>query len=485
MSIYPYLGTNVDPTNVNEVHYRGLLEEGETLMALFDGVLIDERGRRIGGVSLTDFVALTDQRLITWARGFFNDTVDGFYWKDVDVVESKTWDPLHGRVIVAFRLVQSAPRPRRISIKGFKTSGGAQNQEGERILINTFDYMPAADVPVLTDMIGWIGDQVVSGITGEELLAAFADTFPLPDIDTSMPQPEPASQPQPSALESRSSSKKSWWAFGGKQGDEDRTDLADNPDKLIAAYEVQRSGDEAGMQDLMASSSRMGPVPTALGQFGFYDVSRGMRLIFEGPRRVGTSLNRVNDMLVDTAELIEDLQDPKMRKRTISGLRFAMDMQEQQSGLLGAVAPVVRAMLGGSSNDESDSRQSSAGESGERSSVRRIQVRAAVRQREQSSQPDAGPDRASAQGDDVAESEQFSRREREVSGASAPSRPQTRRPVVTRRASTKGTVNGADQGEPDSTSSSGGSGDDVQSPAQEEGVEGNMAQQRRAGSDEK
>jgi len=86
MNIYPYLGANVDPVNVKELHYRGLLEEGETLMALFDGVLIDDRGRRIGGVSLTDFVALTDQRLITWARGFFNDTVDGFTWKDVDVV---------------------------------------------------------------------------------------------------------------------------------------------------------------------------------------------------------------------------------------------------------------------------------------------------------------------------------------------------------------------------------------------------------------
>ncbi len=387
MSIYPYLGTNVDPSHISEIHYRGLLEEGETLLALFDGVLIDERGRRIGGVSLTDFVVLTDQRLITWARGFFNDSVDGFPWKDVDVVESKTWDPLHGRVILAFRLIPVTPRQRRIAIKGMRPTNPSSGDQAERIIINTLDYMPAGDIPVLTDMVGWIGDQVVAGVSGDELLAAFADTFPLPDADPVVPPEmlDATADPSSSFQSKEDAQKRSWWSFGNKDGRQEE-DLVDSPDKLIAAYEVQRSGETTSplSQQSLFPTRNPGAVPTAFGQFGFYDVSRGMRLLFEGPRRVGTSLNRVNDVLVDTAELIEDLQDPKMRKRTISGLRFAMDMQDQPSGLLGAVAPVVRAVLG-SSNQEGGGggrRESGGEESGDRPSVRRIQVRASVRQRE-------------------------------------------------------------------------------------------------------
>jgi hypothetical protein len=71
MSFRPFLGANVNVASVDEFHFRGLIEEGETLLAIFDGVLLDENRRRIGGVSLCDFVALTDKRLITWARGFF------------------------------------------------------------------------------------------------------------------------------------------------------------------------------------------------------------------------------------------------------------------------------------------------------------------------------------------------------------------------------------------------------------------------------
>jgi len=275
-------------------------------------------------------------------------------------------------VVLAFRLLASTPRPRRITIKGFKASSGGNQSQEERVMVNVFDYMPAADVPVLTEMVGWIGDQVVAGVTGDDLFAAFADTFPLPEAETATPAP--VSTPQRPMLETSASKQGGWSLFGSKK-DQAKPEVADNPDSLIAAYELQRSG-ESGLQTPVSRPASA--VPTALGQFGFYDISRGMRLLFEGPKRVGTSLNRVNDVIVDTAELIEDLQDPRMRKRTISGLRFAMDMQEQQSGLLGAVAPVVRAVLGGSHHDQ----DSSADSTTERSSVRRIQVRAAVRQRD-------------------------------------------------------------------------------------------------------
>jgi hypothetical protein len=459
MSVSPYLGSNVDLVSVRELLYRGLLQEGETLLALFDGVLIDERGRRVGGVSLTDFIALTDQRLVTWARGFFNDTVDAFPWKDVDVVEARTWDPLHGSVSLAFRLQPSAPRPRRIAVKGYRQSHQPQ-ESGEQIVINSVDYMPASDVPVFTDMVGWIGDQVVAGITDEELFASFADTFDLPEVE---PEPkmepqqpqqpkyqEPAPEPQPE--------KRSWWGFGRKREQEEYempqqhqpNDLADAPDKLIAAYEMQRSGAPEGYEDFHSMPQRGSRgVPTALGRFGFYDVSRGMRLLFEGPRRMGGSINRVNDMLLDTAEVIEELHDPKARRRTLSGLRMAMDMQEQQSGLLGAVAPVVRAVLGSEDSGgegQSSSRGRGGGRQGGERAGRRIQVRASVRQR--NTEPETGPtmrmDQQSEQPDssDSDEEERYSSRREGNRVPVVNSKAKVRRQVVSRQTESTGESNG-------------------------------------------
>ncbi|NCC33628.1 MAG: hypothetical protein EOM24_16670, partial [Chloroflexia bacterium] len=63
MSTRPYLGINVNAASADELCYRGLLEEGEILLALFDGVLLDERRRRVGGLALSDFVALTERRV--------------------------------------------------------------------------------------------------------------------------------------------------------------------------------------------------------------------------------------------------------------------------------------------------------------------------------------------------------------------------------------------------------------------------------------
>ena len=157
MSIHPYLGTNVNLASAEELRQRGILEEDELLLALFDGILLDEKRRRIGGIALTDFVALTDRRLIMWARGFFNDTIDKFSWQDADVAKAETWDPWHGRVVMAFRLPAVAPRTRRISLRG----AVADRPQSERLIVNTLDYMPADDITPLSNMIGWIGDQTI------------------------------------------------------------------------------------------------------------------------------------------------------------------------------------------------------------------------------------------------------------------------------------------------------------------------------------
>lgn len=393
MGIHPYIGTNVSPMQVQELDYRGIVHQGETLFAIFDGILYDDKGKHIGGFSVSDFVVLTDQRVITWARGLFSDTVDGFPWKDVDVVEAKTWDPLHGSVSIAFRINRTAPsRQLRVAVKEPRTA--IRTEETERIFINKFDYIPAADVPVLEEMIAWIGDQVVDGITGESLLRAFADAF-------TFPANEPVALPQPSESSSYAPEpkppKRKWWSFGRKDYDEVPDELADNPGRLIAAYEMHRGGDTStpnykSMQSSAPSTpvtrgGSSGPlsqsttsVTSVIDRVGLYDFSRGVRLLLDAPKQFGEPINKIVN---DTAEMIGDLQDPEMRKRAAFGLQFAAN--SQQSGLLKLVAPVFQAVLGaGDSDSDSDSERDGEGNKGGKggrkrkikSSRRRIQVAA-------------------------------------------------------------------------------------------------------------
>jgi hypothetical protein len=367
MSIRPYLGSNVSPISVEELYHRGLLEEGETLLALFDGMLLDERGRRIGGLSLSDFVALTDQRLITWARGIFNDTVDGFAWKDVDVVDHESWDPFHARVRFAFRLPPVAPRTRRIAVKGSDpTAGGSE----ERVLINTLDYMPVDDAGAMAHMIGWIGDQAVKGMTGEELLTAFLEAFPPPE----QPDPMLAVPPSYEPLPQEEPAKRRWWQLSKKDKNQPLAS-ADNPESLISAYESERGGNPTLRIARSVSGVPSGPAMATSDQPTIYGFSRGLRLMLEVPRRLNRVVNRAQQVMDGATELMDGMQDPRVRRNAIAGLRHAIDQQQDQQGPLAPVAPVVRAVLRFSEPlDPPEATEESA-------SARRIQVRAAVRQR--------------------------------------------------------------------------------------------------------
>lgn len=371
MSIRPYLGSNVNPASVDEIRFRGLLNEDETLLALFDGVLLDQNGRRVGGLALSDFVILTDQRLITWARGFFNDTVDGFEWKDVDIAEAGTWDPFHGRVGLAFRLAPVAPRARRIALKGTEmVDPGSDGQ----VLINTLDFMPAEDVAPLARMVEWIGDQVVTGVQGEALLNAFAEQFPAPEQTGPTPffaAPPPA--PPPPAPPPQAPVRKRWWQLGAREEEVMPSGaLPDNPASLVAAYESQRSGRPVDPNRLPATVSGEPLLPE---QPSMYDVSRSLRLMLEAPRRLVRSLRRAGEIASGASELVSGMQDPRVRRNAIAGMRQAVEQHEQKKGPLTPVAPLARAVLAFSEPLENELPQQTPSES------RRIQVRASVRNR--------------------------------------------------------------------------------------------------------
>ncbi|EFO81054.1 hypothetical protein OSCT_1085 [Oscillochloris trichoides DG-6] len=372
------------PASADELRHRGILEEDETLLAIFDGVLLDENRRRIGGVALSDYVALTDKRLVTWARGLFNDTVDSFVWKDVDIARAETWDPWHGRVILAFRLPPIAPRSRRIVVKGISATGQA---EDERVITNTLDYMPAEDVTPLANMVAWVGDQVVSGVVGETLIRGFMDQFPAPDrpVQTNLfaPEPPPPPPPPPREVEKR---RKNWWqrAFG-----ESEEPLVPNSSNLINAYESRRSSQPAGSgtptyQPPLDAGSPMSPLPSMMEQPSVYEMSRSIQLFLEAPRRLMTGMRRASEMMSGATDLVSGLQSPQVRRTAMMGIYQAAAQQEMDKGPLAPVAPVLRAAV-----RLVEPLPDSEGAAGTTSASRRLQIKttAAAPRRSPPSQP--------------------------------------------------------------------------------------------------
>lgn len=378
MSIQPYLGVNVNAASVEELRYRGLLEEGEVLLALFDGILLDENRRRVGGLALTDFLALTDRRMITWARGFFNDTVDSFAWADVDVVDAETWDPWHGRVRLAFRLPAVAPRTRRIAVRG---STEAPGQE-ERVLLNTLDYVPVEDVTVLANMVAWIGDQIVQGVTGEPFVEAFAAEYPAVERQPPAPffQVQPDLPPPPVEQPPVEQPKKRWWQWGKAEEAVPALEPPTTPGNLIAAYESRRQGVPVGSgpQAGPLPQSPLGPIPTLPEQPNMYEVSRSLRLVLEVPRRLARGMRRAGEMMGGASELVSGMQDPQVRRNAMRGIYRAAAQQEAENGPLAPVGPVVRAAVRFSEPLEQEQADPAS---------RRIQVRSAVRR----SSPEAPP----------------------------------------------------------------------------------------------
>jgi hypothetical protein len=371
MSFQPYLGVNVSPASADELRHRGLIAKDEVLLALFDGVLLDENRRRVGGLALNDFVALTDQRLITWVRGFFSDSVDGFPWNDVDVIDYHTWDPFHGRVLLALRLPPVAPRQRRIAVGGAAVDPGSN----ERVLVNTFDYMPADDVVIMGKMVAWIGDQVVAGVTGEALVAAFSEQYPAVEHAPPAPfftvDPTPpfvADTPTDEVAPERPQRRRWWQADSAAAGA--GMQAPRSPGDLIAAYESQRPGGPApGMSPGLTAS---GPMPTMPEQPNMYEVSRSLRLMLEAPRKLARMFGRATEVVSGATEIVGGMQNPQVRRNAMRGLYYAAAQQEAQGGPFAPVAPVVRAAVRFSEPLEDDA--------GEQQPQRRIKI-APARQR--------------------------------------------------------------------------------------------------------
>src|ERR1700694_2203628 len=82
-----YVGQNTEPQHIAEFFYRAqtqnLLGKDETPLAIFDCIILDREGRRLGGLTLHDYAVITDQHLITWGRGLNKDIIDRFPLADI------------------------------------------------------------------------------------------------------------------------------------------------------------------------------------------------------------------------------------------------------------------------------------------------------------------------------------------------------------------------------------------------------------------
>jgi hypothetical protein len=230
--------------------------------------------------------------------------------------------------------------------------------------------MPADDVTPLSNMIGWTGDQVVAGVTGEQLVAAFAEQFPAPERQA-MPafftpmSPEPALPPPPPVPVDQP--RRRWWQRAADGSDEPAPMSTGN---LIADYESRRSGMPAGDgTPALPMSSQMPMMPE---QPSMYEVSRSVRLLLEAPRRLVRGVRRASEMMSGAGDLVNGMQDPQVRRNAMRGIYQAAAQQEAENGPFAPVAPVVRAAVRFTEplpNEEAEAQ----------AQARRIQVRAATR----------------------------------------------------------------------------------------------------------
>ncbi|HEX2909729.1 MAG TPA: hypothetical protein VH186_02905 [Chloroflexia bacterium] len=173
-----YVGINVVRQHVAEFFYRaksqGILGSDETALAIFDCVILDREGRRLGGLTLHDYAVITDQHLITWGRGRNKDIVDRFPWEDLNLDKMGRRNAFEG-VIKFNYLLKPVGNKRKISLKGHdaRVETTVQAPAKNRGTSLYLDLMPAGEVKVCAEMMQFF----ISAVNGEPTAGIFKEHF--------------------------------------------------------------------------------------------------------------------------------------------------------------------------------------------------------------------------------------------------------------------------------------------------------------------
>lgn len=86
-----YIGKQVIKKHIDKA-VSEILQPGEVLLGSFHGQAMSDggyglQGRYKGGISLHDYLLVTDTRVILWARGLLSGSTDGFLYADISSVE--------------------------------------------------------------------------------------------------------------------------------------------------------------------------------------------------------------------------------------------------------------------------------------------------------------------------------------------------------------------------------------------------------------
>lgn len=174
-----YVGVNVVRQHIAEFFYRAqnqrLLASGETVLAIFDCIILERDGSRLGGLTLHDYAVLTDQHLITWGRGLNKDIIDRFPWDDIELDRFGRRNPVEGVVKFTY-LMKPIGNKRKIALRGRnnepvgKIEPASDAPRGTALYL---DLMPAGEVKVCVEMMHYFTSP--NGIPASA--AAFKERF--------------------------------------------------------------------------------------------------------------------------------------------------------------------------------------------------------------------------------------------------------------------------------------------------------------------
>ncbi len=177
-----YVGLNVVRRHIAEFFYRAgtqaLLASGETVLAIFDCILLEPNGRRLGGLTLHDYAVLTDQNLITWGRGLNRDVIDKFEWSSVGLDKFGRRTPIEGVIKVTYNY-KSVGNKRRISIKSSAADdihdapAIPATLSGVPSVLLYLDLMPIGDVRICAGMMQYM----IRANNSEGVSNTFKETF--------------------------------------------------------------------------------------------------------------------------------------------------------------------------------------------------------------------------------------------------------------------------------------------------------------------
>ena len=173
-----YIGTNVVHRHIFEFFDLAtnqlLLGEGEQVLAVFDCVILDETGRRLGGLTLHDYVVLTDKNLITWGRGRSKDVIDKFGWPNIALDRFGRRTPIEGVIKVLYKSRPTGNgRKRRISVRPNRETSVSNPDDKIRPATLTggvslyLDLMPAGDVRPCVEMMRYLMGVSAGAPSGE------------------------------------------------------------------------------------------------------------------------------------------------------------------------------------------------------------------------------------------------------------------------------------------------------------------------------